>query len=168
MSAKLTIRVLTASVLLATALPGFASDKQDSRAEMRLRYENAVRYGQYADAYGPRYEHYPESRRVIQRPYGRDVVVSRPVYAERPVVVHRPVREVIVQRPVYVEPPVYPVYQEAPVYGPAPYYEQRSAIGALGGAAIGAVIGSQVAHPEHRAAATVAGAVIGGVIGSGL
>jgi uncharacterized protein YcfJ len=166
MSANIPVQLLTASLLVAAALPAVAgSDRPDRNEGPRWRHvqEDTNRFGRYANAQR-RYERYADQRRpvVVERPVVHEVVVSRPVYVERPVVVHRPVREVVVERPVYVGRPV---YHEAPVYYPS-HYDERSVLGTIGGAVIGAVIGSQVVHPEHRAAGTVAGAVIGGVIGN--
>ena len=101
-------------------------------------------------------------------------VQQRVVVEQHPVVVRE--RTVVVERPVYRAPaygygqPVYgygqPVYSE-PVYAPAPVYAERDNTAAtIGGAALGAFIGSQVGHGPDRAAAVAAGALIGGIIGS--
>ena len=39
-------------------------------------------------------------------------------------------------------------------------------VGAIGGAIVGWILGSQIGYGEHQGAATVAGAIIGGAIGS--
>src|SRR3989304_3524537 len=71
---------------------------------------------------------------------------SAPVHGERPVP--------------YGVPHTYP----APVYAaPAPPH----VLSTLGGAIIGAAIGSQIGNGNGRTAATAIGAVGGGVIGSG-
>ena len=52
MSTKTTIpvRLLTASILVATALPVFASDKQDRNEALRLRQTEQVNVGRYPDS----------------------------------------------------------------------------------------------------------------------
>ena len=62
---KFTVRLLTAGVLVAAALPGFASDRQDRREQLRRQaeyvnvdryggYQDSDGYGRYDDAYRPR------------------------------------------------------------------------------------------------------------------
>jgi outer membrane lipoprotein SlyB len=65
-----------------------------------------------------------------------------------------------------VEQPTYGYDYGGYAYPPSYGRERNPAIGTVGGAILGAVIGNQVADRHHRAAATAAGAVIGGVIGS--
>ncbi len=140
MNARMTILTLAAGTLFA-ATPAFADHP-------RWAHGHGYRYEQAAVVH----QHY--------RPAARKVVVVR-----QPVVVRR---TVIVERPVYVERPVHygvPHAYPAPVYAaPAPDHVLRT----LGGAIIGAAIGSQIGHGNDRAAATAIGAVVGGVIGSGM
>jgi hypothetical protein len=79
-------------------------------------------------------------------------------------VVHRPAYGY--SAPVYAPQPVYGYGQ--PAYVPAPYYAGHdNAMATIGGAAVGAFIGSQVGgYGSDRAAAVAAGALIGGIIGS--
>ncbi len=142
MNARMIIFTLAAGTLFATA-PAFADHPRWAPAHgYRYKYEQAAEV---------RHQH---------RPVAHEVVVVR-----QPVVVRR---TVIVDRPVYVERPVHygvPHAYPAPVYAaPAPDHVLRT----LGGAIIGAAIGSQVGHGNDRAAATAIGAVVGGVIGSGM
>jgi len=140
MNARMTIFTLATGALFA-AQPAFAD------------------HARWAPAHGHRDQH--EHVIVVQqlhRPVAREVVVVR-----QPVVVRR---TVIVERPVYIERPV---HHGMPHAYPAPVYAAPDqALRTLGGAIIGAAIGSQVGHGNDRAAATAIGAVVGGVIGSGL
>ena len=98
---------------------------------------------------------------VVERRTVSRVVASRPMYVQRPVYVARhPV--------VYQRAPVYANHRYRPYPATVYYGNYRSEWGTLGGALVGAVIGSQVAYPGDRAAGTIAGAVIGGVIGNQL
>lgn len=141
MNAKKTLGTLAAGTLLLAAAPAFAEPPR------------------WAPAYGYR----NHSERVV-------VVKQRPVREVRTVVVREPVvvrRTVFVERPVYVQPR--PVYVREPMYAPAPVYAgygNANVLGTLGGAIIGAAIGSQVGHGNGRTAATAIGAVVGGAIGS--
>ena len=84
---------------------------------------------------------------------------------------HAPVRRVIVERPVYVERrPVVIVHRAPAYYGPGPVYAGyggNNALSTLGGAVIGAAIGSQIGHGSGNNAAIAIGAVVGGILGSG-
>lgn len=146
MNARMTILTLAAGTLFAAA-PAFADHP-------RWAHGHGYRYEQTAVVH----QHY--------RPAVREVVVVR-----QPVVVRR---TVIVDRPVYVERPVYvgrPVHYGVPHAYPAPVYAAPApdqVLRTLGGAIIGAAIGSQIGHGNDRAAATAIGAVVGGVIGSGM
>jgi hypothetical protein len=103
----------------------------------------------FADHDGWRHRHRAEQRVVVERPvYRGPVYVPQRVYAPRPAYGYG--------RPVYSEP----------LYAPAPVYAERdNTVTTIGGAAIGAFIGSQVGY-GHNPAAIAAGAVIGGIIGS--
>jgi hypothetical protein len=167
MNVNKSLRILSASVMIAAALPALAERdrfvRNDVGRDRQVHSNPATRYAP-APAYRQHVVRRPVERRrtvVVERRIVHRVVPSRPVYIQRPVYVAR--------RPV--------VYQRAPVYSnhyyrqyPATAYygNHRSELGTLGGAIVGAVIGSQVANPAHRATGTIAGAVIGGVIGNGL
>jgi uncharacterized protein YcfJ len=113
-----------------------------------------------AHGYHSKHERVVVKHRRDHRPVVREVVVVR-----QPVVVKR---TVVVERPVYIQRPV---YYAAPPVRPAPVYvghTHDNVAGTLGGAIIGAAIGSQIGHGDSRAATTAIGAVIGGVIGSNL
>lgn len=166
MNVNKSLRVLSASVMIAAAFPALAERDRFVRNDVgRDRQVHSNPATRYAPA--------PAHRRHVVR----SVEVRRSVVVERRIV-HRvvPSRPVYVQRPVYVaRRPV--VYQRAPVYSnhyyrqyPATAYygNHHSELGTLGGAIVGAVIGSQIAYPADRAAGAIAGAVIGGVIGNGL
>ena len=161
MSPVKTLNMLAAGALLAASGPAFADHDRWERGHRDWRDRS--------------YEHRHPARRVI---------VERPVYVERKVVVERPV---YVDRPVYIEqapvygPPVYshpgyePVYTPG-VYGaPAPVayaapsrhrHNEPNMVGVAAGAAIGAVLGSQVGDHHSRGATTAIGAAIGGILGS--
>ena len=151
MFAKKTICTLSAGALLATALPALAAPPYWAEAHGHRASERVVveRERTVVVRHEPRY-------------YGRPRYVE-PVYAPAPVPV-----PVYAPAPAYAEP-VYgqPVYAE-PVYAPAPVYTRREVnpAGAIGGVAIGAVIGSQVAHGPNRTAGAAVGAILGGIIGS--
>lgn len=141
MNASRTLGTLAVGTLFVAAAPAFADPPR------------------WAPAHGYRQHH----DRVV-------VVKHRPVREVRTVVVREPV---IVRRTVFVERPVYvqhrPVYVHEPVYAPAPVYAgygDANVLGTLGGAIVGAAIGSQIGGGNGRTAATAIGAVVGGVIGS--
>ena len=167
MSSVKILNMLAAGALLAVSLPASADHDRWERGHRDWRDRS--------------FEHrHPARRVIIERP----VYVDRPVYVERKVVVERPV---YVDRPVYVEqapvygPPVYnhpgyePVYTPgvygapAPVAYPAPSrprHHEPNMVGVAAGAAIGAVLGSQVGDRHSRGATTAIGAAIGGMLGS--
>ena len=118
MNARKTLITLAAGVLFASAAPAFADHQR------------------WAPAHGHRYDHEPVV--LVQRhhwPEAREVVMVRqPVVTRRTVIVERPV---YVARPVqYGAPHAYP----APVVYAAP--APNNVLGTLGGAIIGAAIGS--------------------------
>ena len=107
--------------------------------------------------------HHWEPRRDDRHAHTRVVVVERHF--------HAPVRRVIVERPVYFERrPVVVVHQAPVYYGPEPVYAGyggNNALSTLGGAVIGAAIGSQIGRGSGNTAAIAIGAVVGGILGSG-
>jgi uncharacterized protein YcfJ len=148
MNARKTILTLAAGTLLAAG-PAFADHP-------RFPPSHGQRHKQVV-VVKHRHDHRPAVRQVVvvRQPVvvRRTVIVNRPVYGERPLYVERPVH--------YGVPHTYP----SPVYAqPDPHH----VLSTLGGAIIGAAIGSQVGHGNDRTAATAIGAVIGGVIGSGM
>ena len=142
MNARKTILTLAAGTLLAAG-PAFADHP-------RFPPSHGQRHNQVV-VVKHRHDHRPAVRQVV--------VIRQPVVVRRTVIVDRPV---YVERPVhYGVPHTYP----SPVYAqPDPHH----VLSTLGGAIIGAAIGSQVGHGNDRTAATAIGAVIGGVIGSGM
>jgi uncharacterized protein YcfJ len=142
MNARMTIFTLAAGTLFAAA-PAFADHARSAPVHGHRHQQVVV----------AKHQHW-------HRPAVREVVVVK-----QPVIVRR---TVVVERPLYVERPVYygvPHTYPAPVYAePAPNH----VLSTLGGAIIGAAIGSQIGHGNDRTAATAIGAVVGGVIGSGL
>jgi hypothetical protein len=148
MNARKTVLTLAAGTLLAAA-PAFADHPRFPAAHGQRHPQVVV--------VKHRHDHRPAAR--------EGVVVRRPVVVRRTVVVERPV---YVAQPVYVERPVYygaPPVHPAPVYAGPP---SNQVLSTLGGAIIGAAIGSQIGGGNGRTAATAIGAVVGGVIGSGL
>src|SRR5512146_1658870 len=141
MNARKTVLVLSAGTMLAASLPTLADPPRWAPAYgYRDRHERAFAVERY------------------RRPVVREVIVARPVVVRQPVYIERP--------PVVVrEQPVY--YSEAPAYGAAPVYystpARDPALGTLGGALVGAAIGSQVGHGDDRTAAIAVGAVLGGM-----
>lgn len=161
MSARNTITILSAGVLLALAAPVMADPPHWAPAHgYRAKHQNVVVH---------RHVQPVVTRRVVvdhYRPVERRVVVHRyyqPPVA-RTVVVHRPAPFYAAPAPVYVAQPA-PVYVAQPA--PAPFYDGPNVLGTLGGAAIGAAIGSQIGHGNTNTAAIAIGAVVGGAIGSG-
>jgi uncharacterized protein YcfJ len=144
MFAKKTLSILTVGALFAAAAPAMADPPR------------------FAPAHGYR----AHERAVVTKHYHRQAVA-------RELIVHRPVvrRTVVVERPVYVAPRRayhgHPRYH-APVHAAPAHHggPHDSALGTIGGAVIGAVIGSQVGTPENRPLATAVGAVLGAVVGS--
>ncbi len=133
MNAKKIFCLLSAGMLLATAVPAFADPHRwEPRHDRRHAREKVV---------------------VVERYY------------------QAPVRRVIVERPVYVERrPVFVVHQAPVYYGPEPVYAGyggNNALSTLGGAVIGAAIGSQIGRGSGNTAAIAIGAVVGGILGSG-
>jgi len=87
----------------------------------------------WAQAKGHRHHH---DKTVVVKHY-RHAPVVREVVVSRPVVVRR---TVIVERPVYVHRPVFVPY------APAPVYVDPHGAAVIGGAIIGAAIGSLIIH----------------------
>jgi len=104
-----------------------------------------------------------EPRHDRRHAQSRVVVVERHYRA--------PVRYVIVERPVYVQRrPVVVMHQPPVYYGPEPVYAGyggNNALSTLGGAVIGAAVGSQIGRGSGNTAAIAIGAVVGGILGSG-
>ena len=182
MKTRNSVRIFAAGVLAAASLPAFAHHDtwHDRGRHPESRPLVVERYG-----HG---DHRPGH-------VDRRVVVERPVYVDRPVYVqpyggnlpYYPADangmyeyKVPVYGPVYgpqSHAPVYPVYgphSQVPVYGPVyepqpqviVQHRQPNVVGVAAGAAIGAVIGSQVGHGHSRVATSAIGAAIGGVLGS--
>ena len=149
MFAKRTVLTLSAGALIAAAVPAFAD--HDGWRHRQGAYERV-------EQYPPAVEY-----RVVR---DRTVVAEHPVYREP---VYAPQGRGYGRPDYRYEQPVYrrghPVYSE-PVYAPAPVYAERdSTLATVGGAAIGAFIGSQVGYGNNPAA-IAAGAILGGIIGS--
>ena len=153
MFAKKAVLALSAGALLGATVPAFAD--HDSWRHRQGTYDRAA-VEQYPPAVG---------YRVVR---DRPVVAERPVYRE-PVYERQPARDYGRWDHRY-EQPVYghgqAVYSE-PAYAPAPVYAERdNTMATIGGAAIGAFIGSQIGQGPNRAAASAVGALLGGILGS--
>ena len=159
MKVKKTVSMLVAAAMLGGAAHVFADSDPFLRSPARLAYERQVAQdsGAYDGGYrGPVY-HQPRAYRGHPAYRGQPVYQARPAYQGHPAYAYH-------GQPVYEAP----VYAPQPAYAPAPYYVERrdNSAAILGGAAIGAVLGSQIGDRHSRPATTAIGAVLGAIIGS--
>ena len=155
MKAKKTVSVLAAAAMLGGAAPVFA-DHDNFRTPAQIAFQRQ----QVAEANGGGHAarvHHPQ--RAYRGHRGQPVYQAHPAYHGGPAYRGGPAYH---GYPAYAEP--VPVYEAAPVYAGRP--DNSAAI--LGGAALGAMLGSQIGDHHSRPAAMAFGAVFGAILGSEL